>query len=270
MAIDLHVQTTASDGVFSPREVVVLAQRAALDAIAVTDHDSVDGLDQALQEGEDRGLLVIPGVELSSDADGTDVHILGYFVDWRSDALRQRLEALRDARRLRAERMVEALTKGGYPLTLQDVLRQSGEGAIGRAHIGRALVDVGHATSMRDAFEHFIGHGGPFYVKKPLAHPREVCRVIVEAGGLPVLAHPAVSRAEGLVAELVDAGLVGIEVYHSEHDAVARGRLLALAEEYRLLVTGGSDFHGHRGGVELGVADVPTDLLEPLMLAARR
>lgn len=270
MPIDLHTHTTASDGLCSPSTLVRLASEAGLSTIAVTDHDSVDGIEEALQAGSEYGLTVIPGVELSSDADGKDVHVLGYFIDHTSQTLREQLAALRDARRLRAERMVTALTEGGYPLTIQDVLHHAGGGAIGRAHVGRALVALGHAETMEEAFQRFIGHGRPFYVKKPLAHPREVCALIRDSGGLPVIAHPAISRAEDLVPDLIDAGLAGVEVYHTEHGDESRARLLQLAQRHGLLVTGGSDFHGQPGGAVLGAAGVPDDVLEPLLQAAGR
>lgn len=268
MAIDLHTHTIASDGVCTPSQVVARALDIGLKAVAITDHDSVDGIPEALAAGEGRDIVVVPGVELSSDADGLDVHILGYFVDRRSERLRAKLQALRDSRRIRAERMVAALTEGGYPTTIEDVLAQAGEGAIGRAHVGRALIQLGYAANMREAFETFIGHGRPYYVRKPLDHPADVCRFLRDEGALPVIAHAAVSRAEELIPELVGAGLAGVEAYHSEHDFVAQSRLLQLAERHGLLVTGGSDFHGHAGGVELGSADVPDELLQPLLAAA--
>lgn len=266
MRFDLHLHTTASDGHLSAEQLVKAAIAAGMDAIAVTDHDSVASVGPALSAADGTGLTVIPGVELSSTHEGRDVHILGFFVDVSDEVFQSRLGMLRDARMERAEGMVTALAQAGYAITLDEVLELSGGGAVGRSHIARALVDRGHAGSVAQAFGELLGRGRPFYRPKPVATPVEVVGMIQNAGGISVLAHPAVTQVDELILDLVEAGLAGLEAYHGEHSVEDRERYVSLACDLRLIVTGGSDFHGPTApGVPLGGVDMPESVLPALI-----
>ena len=269
MRFDLHLHTTASDGHLSAEQLVKAAIAAGLDAIAITDHDSVASVGPARDAAGGTSLRIIPGVELSSTHDGRDVHILGYFVDEADDMFLSRLVMLRDARLERAEGMVTALAEAGYEITLAEVLELSMGGAVGRSHIARALVDSGHAGSVAQAFAELLGRGRPFYRPKPVATPVEVVSIIRDAGGISVLAHPAVTQVDEIIPELLSAGLAGLEVYHGEHSGADRDRYASLAHELGLLATGGSDFHGPTApGVPLGGVDMPASILPALIEAA--
>jgi predicted metal-dependent phosphoesterase TrpH len=253
---------------------VQLARRAAarqVDVIALTDHDSVQGVAACTAAAGAIGVVCVPGVELSSDADGRDAHILGYFVDPADETLLGRLAMLRGGRLERAERMVRALDAAGYAIRLEDVLEHSGEGAVGRSHVARALVSRGHADDIRDAFVRFIGASGPYYERKRLPGPAEVIATIRAAGGVAVLAHPAVSRITDLVAPLAAAGLGGVEAYHSEHSPRQSAELAAMAAEHGLVVTGGTDYHGPEGpSPDIGDIDIPDGVYSALLAAAGR
>ncbi len=222
MKADLHVHSTASDGTLRPADLVALALQRGLSVLAIADHDSVEGLPEAMGAAADTSLALIPAVELSSvTPDGDDVHMLGYFIRADDAHLLRHLADLRSARLSRAESMVGALNAAGYRVTLDDVLALSEGGAVGRSHVARALVAAGHAESVADAFKRLIGRGRPFYVAKDVRSPQDAIRCIREAGGLAVVAHPGVSRLEHLIPELADAGLAGIEAYHADHSARA-------------------------------------------------
>lgn len=280
MRADLHVHTLASDGTVQPADVVREASLIGLDAIAITDHDSVEGIAPALRAGEVHGIHVIPGVELSAyDDDGRDIHILGYYVDHSDPDLLAMLLGLRHARLERAQRMIESLTQAGYELTVEEVLELAAtsrgfgapNGSVGRSHIARALVDAGHVQDIQDAFERLIGRTRPHYVAKPLSPPDGVVRTIRAAGGLPVLAHPAVNGADSLLDGLVAAGLAGIETHHFEHTGAQIADLTNLAQHRGLIATGGSDYHGPDGrGPGLGGVTAPADAVGRLRAAAGR
>jgi 3',5'-nucleoside bisphosphate phosphatase len=268
---DLHVHTTASDGTLTPAQVVREAAASGLVAIAITDHDSIEGVPEALDASANLGdpVSVIPGVELSAVHESLDVHILGYFLDHCDPRLRVHLSDLRTARLNRARAIVETLDAAGYELSLDEVMDLSEGGAVGRSHVARALVHRGHAADVSDAFRRLLGRGRPFYVPKDVRTPSEVLQVILDAGGIPVLAHPGVTGADDLIPDLVAGGLAGLEAYHSEHDPDEQEHYALLARELGLLVTGGSDYHGptapnpHLGGVEM-----PDSILADLYGAA--
>jgi predicted metal-dependent phosphoesterase TrpH len=244
MPVDLHVHTTASDGAFAPSEVVAFAIRAGLTALAITDHDSTDGIDEALAAAADSVLTVIPGVELSVDEVGaSSVHVLGYLIDHREPRLVAALATLREARDERARVMVEALSGAGYEIDLASVRAIAGAGSIGRVHVAQALVAAGGAPDVGEAFRQLIGRGAPFYFRKRTLSAAEAIATIHGAGGVAVLAHPGVSGSEAFTA-LLAAGLDGVEAFHAEHDAADCDRFARLAQANGLLVTGGSDFHG--------------------------
>jgi predicted metal-dependent phosphoesterase TrpH len=254
--VDLHCHTTASDGLLSPAALVARAAGLGLKIVAITDHDSTDGVAEALEAGRSYGVDVIAGVEINSDVPGAEVHILGFFVDHTDPALSESLRRLRDGRVGRARKMAELLTTMGAPVRFERILELAGEGAVCRPHVARALLEAGHVATFEEAFEKFIGRNGPAYVERLKLTPADACGLIRRAGGLPVLAHPvffesfgrmksAIDLDRGL-AELKAAGLAGIEVYYPGYDVLAIEYLLSLARVHGLLVTGGSDFHGVR------------------------
>lgn len=271
MAVDLHAHTNASDGSLSPEELVHRAITKNLTALAITDHDSVEAVPRALRATEGSSLLLIPGVELSAIYENLDVHVLGYFVDYLDQHFLARLEDLRVARQERAANMVEALHEAGFDVTIDEVLRLAEEGAVGRSHVARVLVDKGHVMSVAEAFDLYIGRGRPYYVPKPSTTPTLAVRTILDAGGVPILAHPAITGVEFLIPQLAEVGLAGVEAFHAEHTQEQAESLVRVAREYDLIVTGGSDHHGPTSpGGDLGSADVPDYVLPELLACAGR
>lgn len=266
MAVDLHVHTTASDGTAAPADVVALALERRLTVVAITDHDSVEGIDEALDASDGTPLTVIPGVELSANTDDAlDLHILGFFLDHRSPALLEALTTLRERRLDRAKEMVDALTAAGYAVTLERVFAHAGEGAVGRSHIARALVDAGDVESVEHAFRDLIGRTGPFFIGKRLLSAVDAVALIRAAGGVAVLAHPGVTRSDASIPELVQAGLGGLEAFHAEHTQSDRDRYAGLAKRLGLVVTGGSDYHGPgTKNASLGAGGCPDSAVEAL------
>ncbi|MGB4581097.1 MAG: PHP domain-containing protein [Coriobacteriia bacterium] len=268
---DLHLHSTASDGVLTPAAIVELAARVGCPAIAITDHDSVDGVTEALEASAHTSVTVIPGVELSAGMGERDLHLLGYHIDHTDPALLAALQRLRTLRVERAERIVSSLHAAGLSLGLDDVLGLADGGAVGRAHIAQLLVSSGQATSVEDAFRRLLGRSAPHFVPKPLCSPAEVIGWIRNAGGVAVLAHPGLRDVDDLVPGLVDAGLAGIEAYHSAHDAETVQHYVRMAEQLGLIVTGGSDFHGlDRKGDHIGSANVPAEVVDLLAAAHAR
>lgn len=276
---DLHVHTSVSDGDFPPEEVVRLAAEAGLQAIAVTDHDTLDGFAEAAEAGRRWGIEVVPGVEISASSEGKDIHVLGYFVDVSDVRFRERLAFQRDARRRRNERMAERLRELGVPVALEEIeeeARRSGKPNrhIGRAHIADWLVRNGYAESRADAFRRWLGREGAAYVALSRIAPEEAIRWIHEAGGAAVLAHPGLYGDRGLVGRLADFGLDGVEAYHSDHDAEQEAFYAATAQQFGLVATAGSDFHGRRGGDffhgPVGNRRISCDVLEHLKERTKR
>ncbi|MDF1542458.1 MAG: PHP domain-containing protein [Anaerosomatales bacterium] len=273
MRFDLHVHTTASDGTLTPTEIVRQAAEAGLVAVAITDHDSIEGVQEALDAAAacHECITVIPGVELSAVHGGLDVHILGYFANPADVELRTHLSDLRVARLNRARAIVAALDAAGYHLPLDEVMDLSEGAAVGRSHVARALVHRGHAQDVSDAFKRLLGRGKPFYVPKDVRTPAEVLQVILDAGGVPVLAHPGVTGADDLIPELVASGLAGLEAYHAEHGPGQRQHYARLAAGHGLLLTGGTDYHGpFAPNPALGSVEMPDSVLPALFAAAGR
>jgi len=257
--IDLHTHTTASDGSLSPAELVNLARRLGLKAVAVTDHDTIAGLPEALAAGRALNYEAVPGIEISAEFRPGSMHILGYFIDPADLNLNQRLGELQQARRTRNIEMLGRLKTLGLKADMEDIEAAAGGGQIGRPHFARVMTAKGFVTEPNEAFELYLKRGRPAHVEKFRLGPAEALTLIRRAGGLPVLAHPATLRLNGLdaledlVAELKNQGLAGIEVYYSDHTRQMAEDFLALARKYDLLPTGGSDFHGeNKPGVELG------------------
>ncbi|ULA67483.1 MAG: POLIIIAc domain-containing protein [Nitrospira sp.] len=276
--IDLHLHTTHSDGSFSTGEVMAFAKQAGLKALAITDHDIIDGIPEATAIGKELEIEVVPGVEISSRLGESELHILGYFLNWTDPLLAQRLSTLRDSRHLRNPKIVQRLNELGIPITYEEVRALAGTESVGRPHIARLLMEKKFVTSAKEAFDRYLANGRPAFVDRELPEPAEAVRWIREAGGVPVLAHPTWVRtsAEGLrvlVRELKAAGLGGIEVHYSTHTPSQTTEYLDLAKQCDLLVTGGSDFHGvTKPDIEVGIGrgqlKVSEKLLDPLRKAA--
>lgn len=251
MKADLHMHSTASDGQYAPEEVVRLAWAAGTRLMALTDHDTADGVLRAGQEAKRLGMAFIPGIEMGCSCGlSREVHILGYGVDPAHEAFVRHCREKADRREARAEAMVQKLCEAGYPIRLEDV-RAMAHGVISRTHIARALADAGHANSVPHAFDRFLKPGRCGYVPRPAFSVAQGVGVIRETGGVAVLAHPmelgmSDANMESLIHEWVTQGLAGVEVYHPTTGNQHLPFLLALAQREGLLVTGGSDFHGER------------------------
>jgi len=263
---DLHMHTSFSDGVFSPRELVEKASKAGLSAIAITDHDHVGAIDDATAWGQKLGISVIPGVELSVTLGGKDVHVLSYFFDHTNSTLLEYLKFFRAERLKRAERMVKKLNSINVPLKLDTVLELAGIGAVGRPHVASALVEEGHVGSFHEAFDRFIGVGGPAYETKFQLNPEEAFRLITRSGGLSFLAHPGRFLTEQELIELIKQGLDGIEVIHPSHSEQQREYYRSIVHHYFLLESGGSDFHGGKKNDDqvFGAHTVPLHIVEAM------
>lgn len=241
--VDLHMHSTASDGAVPPAEVVAAAQRAGLSAIALTDHDTVDGVAAAQEAGASLGVRVIAGVELSSVDAGVEIHVLGLHLA-QPEHLATALGELRESRRNRARLIVERLNSLGVPVTLDAVYSAAGDGAVGRPHIAKALVAGGWARDFRDAFDRWLGNGRPACIEKRTVTFAEAARLIHDAGGLVVYAHPGGDASRAELEELASQGLDAVEVRHPSHTVDEIARLERLADELGLLPSGGSDWHG--------------------------
>lgn len=268
--MDLHTHTTASDGLLDAKALIAEAGARSVRLLAVTDHDTTASVDEAVRAGGDVGIEVWPAVELSCDVEAGEVHILGYFVDHHLDWFQALLERLREGRLHRAERMVERLTELGAPVAFARVEVLAAGGAIGRPHVARALVEAGWVRDVAEAFDRFIGRNGPAYVERLKVTPADAVAIIRNAGGLAVLAHPGWSQGDGLVPELVAAGLDGIEVYYPDHSPALVEHYAGLARHHGLLITGGTDFHGGALAtrIPLGSQYVPEEIIAPIRLAA--
>ena len=258
---DMHVHTRISDGVSAPEEVVEQAKGIGLAAVCIADHDSIGAVEDALWASQKYGVEVIPSIELSSQIEDKELHILGYFVDWRAKWFRDKLVKLQEDRRQRVKMMIDRLAGLGVKIPYNLVISIDG-GVIGRPHIALAMMDRGHVKTFQEAFDKYLGHGKPAYVGKYPLTPVEALDIIRRAGGVPVLAHPLYARADDMLPELVEQGLRGIEVYHSKHDASTTKHYKQLAEKYGLTITGGSDSHGRE--VSVGSVLVPYSFIENL------
>lgn len=260
--VDLHTHSTASDGTLPPAEVIRAAEQCGLAAIALTDHDTVDGVRAAREAGALSGIRVISGVELSASDGEREVHLLALHVS-RLDALENHLLALRASRHTRAGRIVEKLNSLGIPLTLDEVLQESNGGAVGRPHVARVLIARGVVPDFRDAFVRYLGANGSAFVPKEKLSVEDAIGIAHEAGAIAVWAHPGDGGRRERLEILVAAGLDGIEIRHPSHSAEDIKRLRALADFFNLLPSGGSDWHGsNEGPRRLGNMNVPKEWLE--------
>lgn len=241
--VDLHTHTYYSDGFYSPRELIQKAKEKGIDLISITDHDSINSLDEALEAGKKYGVEVIPGVEISTDISDREIHILGYFIDPTNKELEHYLKFFRDERLKRAGRIVKKLNSLGLEITLDDVIGKAKKGAIGRPHIAHAMVEKNLVSNFYEAFNKYIGNGCPAYERKVHVSPQSAFKIISDAGGLSFIAHPG-NTPEYIIKELIDAGVDGIEVIHPSHLTNKIKHYRGIVNEYFLLESGGSDFHG--------------------------
>ena len=276
--IDLHLHTTHSDGSFSAAEVVRLAHQAKVTTLAITDHDTVSGIPEAIATGAELGVDIIPGVEISSRVGDNELHILGYFLNWQDQELSQRLATLRESRHSRNPQIIERLRSLGLDVTYEEVRALAWTDAVGRPHIARLLMEKHYVTSAKDAFDRYLANGRPAYVARELPPPADAIAWIRAAGGVAVLAHPTWATSAGeelepLLTTLKAEGLGGIEVHYSTHTKRQTTKYLGLAKKLDLLITGGSDFHGiTKPDIEVGIGrgglKVSDKLLDPLKKAA--
>ncbi len=266
--IDLHVHSTCSDGTFSPRELVDYAIKKGLAAFALTDHDTVDGLEAAISYAEnlrrredvDTGQIpeVVPGIEFSTEYQGSDIHILGLCMDFRQPAFCQALRAFVDSREHRNHKMCRLLTQAGIPVSYEDLLSEYPDAVITRAHYAAYLLSHGYVGSRAEAFARYVGDHAPCFVPREKVTPAQAVELILQAGGIPVLAHPTLyhfsdARLEELIASLVPKGLMAIETIYSTYNAREERLMRQLASRYHLFASGGSDFHGaNKPGLDMG------------------
>jgi len=267
---DLHLHTQFSDGTFTPEELVLYAQKSSLSCIALTDHDTMEGCARTAAACAAVQMMFIPGSELTAEHAEIEVHILGYFMDTGNQALLARIAEFQAVRQQRIHEMVAALNKLGVPLKVEAVFALANCKSPGRPHVARALVKEKLIGSLDEAFERFLKKGRPAWVPKTKMSALESMELIHQAGGLAVMAHPGLNRSDEIIPDLVDAGLDGIECFHTKHSTVMSERYLEIADKYGLLVTGGSDCHGFSKNKPLiGSVRLPFEYVERL-LAARQ
>jgi predicted metal-dependent phosphoesterase TrpH len=246
---DFHTHSTFSDGRLTPTELIDLAYRNGVRIMALTDHDIVDGLPEAFEAASKYAdFTLVPGIEMSTDIQGGEIHILGHFVDWENEAFRELLARLQESRLGRARGMVEKLAELGKPVTWESVESFAEEGSVGRPHIAMAMVQAGHVASVTEAFDLYLSRTGPAYVEREKLEPEENVRMLLDVGGLVTLAHPAegggLETLEAFLARLTDAGMSAMEVYYQDYEPDLIEHLRKLADQFGLIPLGGSDYHG--------------------------
>ena len=247
--VDLHAHTTASDGALSPRELVRLAVKHGVRVLAVTDHDSTEGLAEAVAEAARHpALTIVPGLEINCDVDGAEVHVLGYFIDTEAAWFQDFLRGQREERVARVHRIAARLGELGMPIDPAEVFAIAKDGAPGRPHVAQVMVNRGYVKTVREAFDRYLRAGGAANVPRGRLVPVEAVQVIRRAHGVPVLAHPGLARRDEMIPDLVRAGLMGIEAHYAEHSAAQTRMYEQLCVDLGLIATGGSDYHGLQGG----------------------
>lgn len=263
---DMHIHTTASDGFFSVRDIIGMAKDIGLDGIAITDHDTVASLDEAAALSKELKFPVISGIEFSSDWQGRDVHILGYWFDYQQPWLVERLQYLQEDRLQRCYLMAQKLADLQMPVNVDSIIKAAGA-SVGRPHLAKAMLKEGYVKTEKEAFRKWLGNGLPAYAPRVKFSPFEAVDIVQRAGGVAVLAHPGVGVPDSLIGPLANMGLGGIEVYHPEHNLQAERKYLQFARYFRLAVTGGSDFHGRK---DRGLGCKTTVLKQMERLAAQK
>ena len=255
---DLHVHSSASDGTFAPFALLAEAKKAGLCAMALTDHDTMDGIAEAKEAAAGLGIELVPGVELSCDYEGREIHVLGYYVSPEYPRLKAKLEEFRDFRTTRNKRMTKRLQEEGFSITMEALAEKFPDSVLTRAHIARYLCETGQLPDTRTVFAEYLGEGCRCYIERPKITPVEAVHLIREAGGLAVLAHPVLCQLsedelKQMIQDMKDAGMCGIEAVYSENSGDDEMRMRALAASFGLLITGGSDFHGkNKPDIQLG------------------
>lgn len=266
---DLHIHTCFSDGADTPEQVVSIAREKELRCIAITDHDILDGIEPALEAAQGTGLEVIAGVELSTEYNGADIHILGYCFDRHNTLLKERLQMFRDVRVARVKKMAEKLRGLGMAITEEDIFSLSGSDAVGRPHVAQAMVNKGYVRTTAEAFDAYIAEGCPAYVAKYKQTPHEAIDLVRQAGGVAVMAHPMVTMRDELIPGFVKAGLGGVEVYYPNTSKKVIAFYEGLADKHGLIKTGGSDAHGrYRDYSPIGMVRVDYSVVEQLKVEA--
>ena len=260
--VDLHTHSTASDGTLPPESVVAAAHAAGIEALALTDHDTLAGIPRAIHAGESLGVRVVPGVELSAHDGDTEIHILALHVT-RLGLIEARLEKFREERHLRAARIVERLRSLGMDVTVDMVMEEAADAAVGRPHIARAMIRAGAVKDFREAFDRYLGSGRPAFVPKPRLDVREAISIAHEAGGLAIWAHPGGDGRRAKLEPFVEMGMDGVEIRHPSHMLEDMNRLAALSDFFKLVPSGGSDWHGTAEGPRMiGGMMIPHSWLE--------
>ena len=272
--IDLHVHSNKSDGTFTPKELVDYALEKGLSAFALTDHDTMDGVEEAILYARDKDLEVIPGIEFSTEYEGRDIHILGLYIPYDSKEFKHSMETFQASRIVRNQKMCDKLNEYGIPITYDSFIERFPDAVHTRAHYATYLLENHHVKSMSEAFDRYVGDYAPCYLPREKITPAQAISLILKVGGIPILAHPCLyhfnkEKLEKLIRELKDAGLVGIETIYSTHNASEERLIRHFAKEYHLLLSGGSDFHGAtKKGLDLAVGygslSIPYELLTEL------
>ena len=279
--VDLHCHSTASDGTFSPSEVVALAAKIGLSALALTDHDTIGGVGEAAETARATGIDFLPGIEISCDVPKpATMHLLGYGIDPQSPVLLGLTTRLIEGRNDRNPKIVRRLNELGLAITMDELTAEANGGVIGRPHIAAILLRKGYVSSMKNAFDKYLAPGGAAFFDKERISPRDAIEMVRQSGGVAVLAHPSQLRTtndaqlEQIISDLADAGLAGLEVIHSDNDAAMVEKYSRLADRYGLLKTGGSDFHGaHKSAIGLGTANgrrIPREFFDALIARLKR
>lgn len=267
---DLHLHTNFSDGILTPTQVVKRAKEVKLKAIGITDHDTIDGIPEALEAGSRLGIEIVPGVELSSQFEGKDIHILGYYFDPEHPRLMKYLERFRKERYRRAAKMIKNLNQIGIHLTMDEVEGRAGGGSIGRPHLAEVLMEKGYVETFQEAFHRFIGYGSKAYEEKYKIRPEEAIALISEAKGLAFLAHPGYFISDAMLFHFVKSGLDGLEIVHPKLNESRTQHLQQFVQNHGLIVSGGSDCHGGRAGYShIGYHNVPYAIVEEMKRVLR-
>lgn len=262
---DFHVHTTFSDGLLSPEQVVEKAKERGLSAIGIVDHDAVGGVEPAIRKGKELGIEVLPAVELSCIIGDTDIHIIGYYIDYKNKKLNTILAGIQNKRLDRAKKIVEKLTEQGAEVELKRVLELAGNGAVGRPHIAQALLEEGHISCYDEAFWKYIGYHCPAYVPKEKYSPEQAINLIRKFHGISILAHPLSYNNRSIIDYLIEQGVQGLEVWRPDHRDNDVRYLLGLVTRHNLLATGGTDCHGGRKGkIQIGEIKVPYQYVKAL------
>ncbi|MCX6022048.1 MAG: PHP domain-containing protein [Chloroflexi bacterium] len=274
MLVDFHLHTTASDGRMTPTQLVRRAGRKGMRVIAITDHDSTEGLVEAYEAAKEfPDLRIIPGIELSTDVEAGEIHMLAYFIDWKTPAVQEKLSKFREGRADRGLRMVKKLNDLGMVISWERVLEIADGAAVGRPHVAQAMLEQGYVSNFSEAFDLYIGRNGPAYAEREKLTPVEAVALAKEMGGYAAVAHPRdIPDLEGALPELVDAGLAGLESYYYGYSQEYVEYLVGLANRYGIIPTGGSDCHGIPGGAggDVGEVDIPMSSADSMLALAER